>query len=276
MSDLEDFTNHPFNIPGQEKTEMQQLMTSIKTQGLLDFPVVRLLGNGKYQIISGHRRRKACEFNGYEAIPVKIVDYDDYEAKAFMISSNITRMQSVSFHEKVKACGILYNAMSHQGIDRSEDNKLITSNVAKIMGIREDLVRKYFELSRLGKLLTFMEEKRIAFDAGIEISKIAHDLLSTVEDILVKLLTNDTNTRIDKEVAKKILEFTDKSSITDITEEKLKEIISTQESKVRHSPIIFKFNVVSKYFPNMTSDNIKKEILNILKEKFPDNNQSTN
>ena len=112
LSELHPFKNHPFKVLDDDL--MQQTVDSIIQVGVLSPAVVRPHPDGGYEIISGHRRLKACELAGLETMPVIVKDLTDDEAVIFMVDSNLQR-ENILPSEKAKAYKMKMEALKHQG-----------------------------------------------------------------------------------------------------------------------------------------------------------------
>ena len=113
ISKLHPFEGHPFKVTDNE--EMDQLVWSILTQGLLTPLVVRPLGNGEYEVISGHRRLHACKKAGIETVPALITDMDRDAAAIALVDSNLHR-EKILPSEKAFAYKMKMEAIKHQGV----------------------------------------------------------------------------------------------------------------------------------------------------------------
>ena len=113
LSDLHTFKDHPFRVLDDEK--MDETVKSIKENGVLVPGIVRPRPEGGYEIIAGHRRKRACELAGLETMPVMIRDYTDDEAIIAMVDSNIQR-EDILPSEKAHAYRQKYDVVKHQGV----------------------------------------------------------------------------------------------------------------------------------------------------------------
>ena len=114
LNELYEFKDHPFRVLDDEK--MEETVESIKAHGVLMPGIARPRKEGGYEIISGHRRRRASELAGKTEMPFIIKDYSDDEATVIMVDSNIQR-EDILISEKAKAYHMKYMAMKHQGRD---------------------------------------------------------------------------------------------------------------------------------------------------------------
>ena len=182
---LRPFDGHPFKVVDNE--EMDQLVWSILTQGLLTPLVVRPLDNGEYEVVSGHRRLHACKKAGIETVPALITDMDRDTAAIALVDSNLHR-EKILPSEKAFAYKLKRDALSHQGkTSHQVGEKLPTSAIiGKEGGDSMNQVLRYIRLTNLTPgILDMVDEGRIALTPAVELSYLTEweqrDLLETME-----------------------------------------------------------------------------------------------
>ena len=196
LEDLYEFKNHPFRVLDDEK--MAETVESIKAYGVLMPGIVRTRAEGGYEIISGHRRKHACELAGLKTMPVIIREYTDDEAVVAMVDSNIQR-EEILPSEKAHAYSMKYEAWKHQG--REGGHTL--DEIGEAAGESGKTVQRYIWLSNLSEnLLELVDDKTITIRVGIEIS-----FLTQKEQGWVEELIEEENVRISDEQAKKIKDY---------------------------------------------------------------------
>lgn len=165
------FKNHPFKVVDDDK--MQELVDSVKLNGVLSPVLIREVGRGQYEMISGHRRMHAAQLAGLETIPAIIRELSDDEATIIMVDSNIQREELLP-SEKAFAFKMRMDAMRHQGATCGHDvQKLTQQIVGEASGFSGRQVTRYIRLTELiPDLLEMVDSKRITFVAGVEISYI--------------------------------------------------------------------------------------------------------
>ena len=180
LDNIDDFPEHPFKVIDNE--EMQDMVDSIKTNGVLVPAIVRQKEDGRYEMISGHRRKFASRLAGLETIPCVVRDYTDDEATIMMVDSNKQR-EIILPSEKAFAYKMKLEAQKQQG----KRNDLTSSQVAtKLKGTADkigaefnesrDTVYRYVRLTNLiPELLKLVDEERIAFSPAVEISYLKED-----------------------------------------------------------------------------------------------------
>ena len=179
---LRPFEGHPFKVEDNE--EMDQLVESILTQGVLTPLVVRPLESGEYEVISGHRRLHACKKAGLDSIPAIVTDMDRDAATIAMVDSNLHR-EHILPSEKAFAYKLKAEAMHHQGRTSGQvGQKWTRDEVANGESGRQ--VQRYIRLTHLiPKILQMVDDGKIALTPAVEISYLTKleqaDLLETME-----------------------------------------------------------------------------------------------
>ena len=184
ISKLHPFEGHPFKVTDNE--EMDQLVESIMTQGVLTPLVVRLLDNGEYEVISGHRRLHACKKAGIETVPALITDMDRDAAAIALVDSNLHR-EKILPSEKAFAYKMKLEALKHQGASSQLGTKLRSDEmIAQQTGDSRNQVQRYIRLTNLiPSILQMVDEGKIALTPAVELSYLTEteqaDLLETME-----------------------------------------------------------------------------------------------
>ena len=176
---LEPFQGHPFRVASGE--EMEQLKESIREYGVLSPLLVRPRGDGRYEIVSGHRRKAACEALGITELPVLVRDMTDDEAVILMVDSNIQR-EHILPSEKAFAYKMKMEAIKHQGkrgvpTSSQVGMKLQTMDiVGQESGDSRNQVHRYIRLTHLiPSILQMVDEYQIAFNPAVEISYLTEE-----------------------------------------------------------------------------------------------------
>ena len=178
------FEGHPFQIRDDE--EMDQLVWSVLTQGILTPIVVRPLDTGQYEVISGHRRVHACKKAGIERIPALIYNLDRDAAAIALVDSNLHR-ERILPSEKAFAYKLKMDAISHQGTSSQLGTKLRSDEmIAQQSGESRNQVQRYIRLTNLiPEILHMVDEGRIALTPAVELSYLNEQeqqaLLETME-----------------------------------------------------------------------------------------------
>lgn len=176
---LDPFQGHPFRVASGE--EMEQLKESIREYGVLSPLLVRPRGDGRYEIVSGHRRKAACEALGITELPVLVRDMTDDEAVILMVDSNIQR-EHILPSEKAFAYKMKMEALRHQGkkseLTSSQPGMRIQTMdiVGKDSGDSRNQVHRYIRLTHLiPSILQMVDEYQIAFNPAVEISYLTEE-----------------------------------------------------------------------------------------------------
>lgn len=186
ISKITDFPKHPFKVIDDYK--MQEMVKSVKEYGVILPVIVRKKEDGTYEMISGHRRKRACELAGVKQIRCIVKNLSDDEATILMVDSNIQR-EEILPSEKAFAYKLKLDAMKHQGrrIDLEEEDSSVpmaqnfenmTSReiLGKQVGESQDQIRRYIRLTYLvPELLEEVDNKRIAFRPAVELSYLEED-----------------------------------------------------------------------------------------------------
>ena len=180
---LHPFDGHPFKVVDNE--EMDQLVESIRTQGVLNPVVVRLIENGEYEEISGHRRLHACKKAGMETIPALVMDMDRDAAAIALVDSNLHR-EHILPSEKAFAYKLKMDAMRHQGASGQVGQKWTRDSIAEGTDDSSRQIHRYIRLTNLiPGILQMVDDGKIALTPAVEISYLTKqeqiDLLETME-----------------------------------------------------------------------------------------------
>ena len=187
---IDDFPDHPFKVRDDE--DMIQLVESVKEQGVITPATVRQKEDGRYELISGHRRKRACELAGFEALRCEVVDLDRDAATVLMVESNYQRSQILP-SEKAFAYKMRLEAMKRQAGRPSKENAspLATNfpqgrsdtELGEQVGESKDQVRRFIRLTNLvPELLDLVDEGKIKMRPAVELSYLDEDNQRAVVD----------------------------------------------------------------------------------------------
>ena len=259
---LQPFEGHPFKV--KDDAEMEQLILSIRTQGLLTPIAVRPIENNEYEVISGHRRLHACKKAGIETVPALIYALDRDAATIAMVDSNLHR-EKILPSEKAFAYKLKMDAMSRQG-QRTD----LTSNqvgrklesaamIGEQSGDSQTQVRRYIRLTELiPEILQMVDNGKIALTPAVELSYLTkqeqRDLLETME-------SEDCTPSLSQAIQMKKLSRSGELSMDRIFEI-LREPKANQQDKIS-----FRVEDLRKYFPkSYSSAKIQETILKLLSD----------
>ena len=178
LSEIDDFPDHPFKVKLDE--DMDQLVQSIKERGIITPVTLRPKEDGRYEIVSGHRRKKACELAGFDTVKAEVREMTRDEAIILMVESNLQRSVILP-SEKAFSYKMRLEAMKRQAGRPSKENASpVATNflqgrsdveLGEQVGESKDQVRRYIRLTELiPELLDLVDEGRIAFRPAVELS----------------------------------------------------------------------------------------------------------
>ena len=184
ISQIDEFPDHPFKVLMNE--DMEQLVDSVKRNGVMTPATVRMKEDGHYELISGHRRKKACELAGLETLKCEVKELTRDEAIIIMVESNLQRTVILP-SEKAFAYKMRLEAMKRQGertdltstplVEKlSGKQALTTAKIGKDTGDSHEQVRRFIRLTELvPEILQMVDEQRIAFRPAVEISYLTEE-----------------------------------------------------------------------------------------------------
>ena len=183
---IDDFPGHPFKVRDDE--DMIQLVESVKERGVITPATVRQKEDGRYELISGHRRKRACELAGVEALRCEVVDLDRDAATVLMVESNYQRSQILP-SEKAFAYKMRLEAMKRQAGRPSKDNLVpVGLNFSRVelseqSGESQTQIQRYIRLTNLvPELLDLVDEGKIKMRPAVELSYLDEDSQRAVVD----------------------------------------------------------------------------------------------
>lgn len=182
ISEIDEFPDHPFKVLMNE--DMEQLIDSVKRNGVMTPATVRLKEDGRYELISGHRRKKACELAGLETLKCEVKELTRDEAIIIMVESNLQRSVILP-SEKAFAYKMRLEAMNRQGqrsdltsvpMAQKSDKKTSREKLGELVGESQDQIRRFIRLTELvPEILQMVDEQRIAFRPAVEISYLTEE-----------------------------------------------------------------------------------------------------
>ena len=261
---LRPFEGHPFKVT--DDAEMEQLVWSILTQGLLTPITVRLLENNEYEVISGHRRLHACQKAGIETVPALIYTLDRDAAAIALVDSNLHR-EKILPSEKAFAYKMKRDAMSRQG-ERTDltstqlVSKLRTNEmVGEVNGDSRETVRRFIRLTELiPEILQLVDSDRIALTPAVELSYLSkqekRDLLETME-------SEDCTPSLSQAIQLKKL-----SQAGELNMDKIFDILREPKAN-QQDKISFRVDDLRKFFPkSYSATRIQETILKLLTDYY--------
>ena len=258
IAKLHPFENHPFQV--KDDDEMDQLVFSVLTQGLLTPIVVRETDTVEYEVISGHRRLRACQKAGIETVPALIYSMDRDAAIIALVDSNLHREHLLP-SEKAFAYSMKMEAMNHQGKTCGQVGHKSRDFLSDDESGRQ--IQRYIRLTYLiPEILQMVDEKKIALTPAVELSYLTE---SEQRDLLETMESEDCTPSLSQSQQLKKLSQSGVLNMDRILE-LMQQPKANQEEKLR-----FDMKDIRRYFPkNYTTERIQKTILQLL-EKFERN-----
>lgn len=266
LSELKPFSEQPFKV--LDNADMDELVESIKVNGVLSPIVVRPHPEGGYEILSGHRRAKACEKAGIIEVPVVVKNLDDDTAIILLVDSNLQR-EHILPSEKAFAYQMRLEAMKRKAGRPSKENaSQIATNfsggrsdeiLGEQVGESKDQIRRYIRLTELiDPILEMVDNKEIAMNAAVELS-----YLGSKEQVEVKQAMESEDGPPSIEQAKKIRRFYEEGRLNPDV------ILSImQEHKEEKIKITLSDDKLKKYFPKGYSKQQMEDTIIKLLEKW--------
>ena len=201
LTEIDDFPDHPFKVRDDE--DMAQLVESIKERGIITPATVRQKEDGRYELISGHRRKRACELAGFDTLRCEVVELTRDEATILMVESNYQRSQILP-SEKAFAYKMRLDAMNRQGqrtdltstpvVSKLRTNETLGNEV----GESREQIRRYIRLTNLvPELLDYVDEGRIKMRPAVELSYLDED---SQRDVVDEIDLNDATPSHDQTI----------------------------------------------------------------------------
>jgi ParB family chromosome partitioning protein len=244
ISEIDEFPDHPFKV--LMDGDMEQLVESIKRNGVMTPATVRLKEDGRYELISGHRRKKACELAGLETLKCEVKDLTRDEAIIVMVESNLQRSVILP-SEKAFAYKMRLEAMNRQGqrldltstpmVSKSRSNEALADKV----GESREQIRRFIRLTELvPEILQMVDERQIAFRPAVEISYLAEEQQYT---LLEAMGYNDATPSLAQAI--KMKKFSQDGKLTD---EVIQSIMEEEKPNQKEKPA-FRDERITKLIP---------------------------
>ena len=248
ISEIDEFPDHPFKVLMDE--DMEQLVESIKRNGVMTPATVRLKEDGRYELISGHRRKKACELAGLETLKCEVKDLTRDEAIIIMVESNLQRSVILP-SEKAFAYKMRLEAMKRQAGRPTKDNYSPLGNnsdfatssdeLAEKVGESKNQIFRFIRLTELvPEILQMVDEKQIAFRPAVEISYLAEEQQYT---LLEAMSYNDATPSLAQAI--KMKKFNQDGKLTD---EVIQSIMEEEKPNQKEKPA-FRDERITKLIP---------------------------
>ena len=269
LTELFPFADHPFKVVDDE--EMMKTAESVAEYGVLTPAIARPREEGGYELISGHRRKRAAELAGLEEMPVIVRNLDDDAAVILMVDSNLQR-EKILPSEKAWAYRMKLEAIKHQGkrTDKEIDStsgqvvqkfKTSVEQVANDAGENYKQIQRYIRLTYLlPELLDMVDQGKLAFNPAVEISYLDDQAQFDLLDALA-----DTQNAPSLSQAQRMKKMSQEG---DLQVEDIREVMG-EEKKESDDKVIFKGREIRQYFPkSYTPQQMQETILKLLQQWY--------
>lgn len=242
IAEIDEFPDHPFKVLMDE--DMEQLVDSVRRSGIMTPATVRQKEDGRYELISGHRRKKACELAGLETLKCEVKELTRDEAIIVMVESNLQRT-TILPSEKAFAYKMRLEAMDRQGqrVDLTSTPVVSRSNeeLADKVGESREQIRRYIRLTELvPEILQMVDERQIAFRPAVEISYLSEEQQYT---LLEAMGYNDATPSLAQAI--KMKKFMQEGKLTDGV---IQSIMQEEKPNQKEKPA-FKDERITKLIP---------------------------
>lgn len=236
LTELEPFPNHPFAVRMDD--QMVQLVESVERVGVLSPAIVREV-NGKYQLVAGHRRKKACELKGKQEMPCIIRNLSDDEATVLMVDTNIQR-EEILPSEKAKAYKMRLEAMKRSAgrpkinlspLGMNFDGKQSLDVLGEQIGESRNQIHRYIRLNDLiPEILKMVDDKRIAFRPAVELSYLKSEEQKVLHELMEYL---DVTPSLSQAIQMKL-----QSKVGELSRESIHQMLLQQKPNQKDKPFI--------------------------------------
>ena len=255
INEIQPFRNHPFTVTDNE--DMAKIIESIDKVGTITPLLARPLPDGGYELISGHRRLEACRKLGLENIPVIVRKMTDDEAVIAMVDANLQR-EHILPSEKAFAYKMKLEAISHQGKACGQLVHKSRDTVSKTDSGRQ--VQRYIRLIKLiPQLLKMVDEERIAFSVGVELSYLSE---YEQQDLLEAIELEDKTPSLSQAIQMK------KLSQSGRLDSKIIERIISEDKPNQREKISFQYDELSKYFPKCSPQEVQRRMMKLAQADY--------
>ena len=266
IDSLRDFSGHPYKVRDDES--MRETAESVKTFGVLVPIIVRPCDGGGYEIISGHRRKRACELAGIDAMPAIVRDLDDDAATIVMVDSNLQR-ENVLPSERAQAYKMKLEALRRQAGRKAKENSVQVGQNSESRTSREILaenspdsstqIQRYIRLTELApELQEMVDNKKIAFTPAVELSYLSE----SEQQLLLDAMDSEQATPSLSQ-AQRLKQFSQRG---ELTAEVMRAIMS-EEKKPEIDRITITGDRLRKYFPrSYTPKQMEETIIKLLEQ----------
>ena len=261
LADLQPFSRHPYKVRDDEA--MRDMVESIKQYGVLSPAIARPMPDGGYELVSGHRRKRACELAGLETMPVIVRELDDDAAAILVVDSNLQR-EDLLPSERAFAYKLKLEAIRHQGertdLTSAQVGPKLTAaeKVAEESPDSKSQIKRYIRLTELiPPLLDMVDEHKIAFNPAYELSFLTRDK----QQLLLDAMDSEQATPSLSQ-AQRLKQFSQRGVLDAAV---MRAIMS--EEKIEVERVTLKGDTLRKYFPaSYTPKRMEETIIRLLEQ----------
>lgn len=263
LSELHPFKDHPFRVLDDDR--MMETVESVKEYGVLVPIIARPMPDGGYEIVSGHRRKRACELAGLNEIPAIVRDLDDDEAVIIMVDSNLQR-ENILPSERAKAYQMKLEAIKHQGERRDltsdqvgQKLKVAVERVAENAGESKSQVQRFIRLNNLEPpLIDKVDAGKLAFTPAVELS-----YLKPEEQQWLDTALENTQQTLSLSQAQRMKRESKQGTLS---EQGIMEIMTENKQTIPvKGSVVLPQEKLTKYFPrSYTTEQMEKVIFKLL------------
>ena len=262
VSDLHPFSRHPYKVRDDEA--MREMVESVKQYGVLAPAIARPVAEGGYELVSGHRRKRACELAGLETMPVIVRELDDDAAAILVVDSNLQR-EDLLPSERAFAYKLKLEAIQHQGQRKDltlvqlepklRARDVVAQEAGESSGVQ---VQRYIRLTELiPPLLDMVDERRIAFNPAYELSFLTKDEQAMLLDAMDSEQATPSLSQ-----AQRLKQFSQRGELDAAV---MRAIMSEEKKEVER--ITLKGDTLRKYFPaSYTPKRMEETIIRLLEQ----------
>lgn len=271
LAQLHPFKDHPFRVVDDER--MTETAESVKEYGVLVPAIARPMPDGGYELVSGHRRKRACELAGLETMPVIVRELDDDQAVIIMVDSNLQR-ENILPSERAKAFQMKYEALKHQGQRRDltsgqnvQKSESSLEQVAEGTGDSAKTVQRVMRLNNLvPEMLSMVDDKKVAMTPAFELSYLKPE---EQQQLVETMETCQSTPSLSQ--AQRMKRFSQQGKLTgDVMEE-----IMSEEKKPPLDKVILTGEKIRRFFPkSYTPEQMEKVIIKLLETWYRKRMQS--
>ena len=262
LADLRPFSRHPYKVRDDEA--MSEMVESVKQYGVLSPAIARPLPDGGYELVSGHRRKRACELAGLETMPVIVRELDDDAAAILVVDSNLQR-EDLLPSERAFAYKLKLEAIQHQGQRKDltsvqlepklRARDVVAQEAGESSGVQ---VQRYIRLTELiPPLLDMVDERKIAFNPAYELSFLTRD----EQQLLLDAIDSEQATPSLSQ-AQRLKQFSQRGELDAAV---MRAIMSEEKKEVER--VTLKGDTLRKYFPaSYTPKRMEETIIRLLEQ----------